>query len=182
MVVAGRLDPLKGFDLAIEAVAALPADRRPTLVVAGEESVDYRDYPAELQALATSRGIGGGVRFVGPQSRADLAELLGSASVVAVPSHSETYGLVALEAAASGTPVVAAAAGGLREAVVDGVTGIVLRSRDPLVWADAIGRILQDPALAASLSTTARVRATGLSWAHSADALVAVYRSQLAVH
>lgn len=182
VVVAGRLDPLKGFDLAIEAVARIPEDLRPALVVAGEESVDYRDYPDELKALADERGIGDSVRFVGPQSRADLAGLLGEALVVAIPSHSETYGLVALEAAASGTPVVAAAAGGLREAVVDGVTGLVLRSREPGVWAEAIGRILQDPALRASLSVTARVRATGLSWAHSADALVAVYRGQLPVH
>lgn len=179
VVVAGRLDPLKGFDLAIEAVAQIPEAIRPALVIAGEESVDYRSYPEELQDLAASLGIANSVRFVGPQSREALADLLAEAQVVAIPSHSETYGLVALEAAASGTPVVAAAAGGLREAVVDGVTGVVLRSREPGVWADAIGRILRDPALQTSLAITARVRATGLSWAHSADALVAVYRSEL---
>lgn len=181
IVAAGRLDPLKGFDLAIEALAAVPAGVRPELVIAGEESVDYSHYPDELRALAASHGVESLVRFVGPQSRADLATLLREARVVVIPSHSETYGLVALEAAASATPVVAAAAGGLREAVVDGVTGIVLASRAPEVWAGAIARILQEPALSASLSTTARVRATGLSWAHSADALVEVYRRALGV-
>jgi D-inositol-3-phosphate glycosyltransferase len=176
-VAAGRLDPLKGFDLAIEAIAALPPEVRPELVIAGEQSVDYEAYPDELRRLAASLGIGDHVRFVGPQSRVDLAALLRAAAVVVVPSHSETYGLVALEGSASGTPVIAAAAGGLREAVVDGVTGLVIGSRDPGVWADAIGRVLGDPELATSLSTTARVRAVGLSWAHSADALVAVYRA-----
>jgi D-inositol-3-phosphate glycosyltransferase len=180
VVVAGRLDPLKGFDLAIEAVALLPQTARPELLIAGEESVDYADYPERLQALADERGLSDRVRFVGPQSRGDLAALLRGAAVVLVPSHSETYGLVALEAAASGTPVVAAAAGGLREAVVDGVTGLVLGSREPRVWADAVSRILLDPDLARSLSTTARVRAMGLSWEHSAEALVSIYRSQLA--
>jgi D-inositol-3-phosphate glycosyltransferase len=179
-VAAGRLDPLKGFDLAIRAIAAVPADRRPELVIAGEESVDYAHYPAELAALADALGIADRVRFVGPQSRGDLATLLREAALVVIPSHSETYGLVALEAAASGTPVVAAAAGGLREAVVDGVTGLVLASRSPEVWSEAITRILDSPALAAKLSTTARVRATGLSWPHSADGLVAVYRAALA--
>ncbi|MCU1528070.1 MAG: hypothetical protein JWP75_1833 [Frondihabitans sp.] len=178
-VVAGRLDPLKGFDLAIEAIALLPSSERPELVVAGEESVDYADYPAELGALAVAHGIRDGVRFVGPQSRSQLAALLRGAAVVLIPSHSETYGLVALEAAASGTPVVAAAAGGLREAVVDGVTGLVLASLEASVWAAAIRRILNDPDLAESFSTTARVRATGLSWAHSAEALVTVYRNAL---
>ena len=177
VVVAGRLDPLKGFDLAIAAIALVADELRPELVVAGEESVDYLHYPAELRALAEARGVASCVRFVGPQSRVDLAKLLREAALVLIPSHSETYGLVALEAAASGTPVVAAAAGGLREAVVDGVTGIVLASREPGVWADALSRILESPALSSSLSTTARVRATGLSWPHSADGLVAVYRA-----
>lgn len=181
VVAAGRLDPLKGFDLAIEAVAAIPADVRPDLVIAGEESVDYRSYPGELRALADGLGIGDRVRFVGPQSRADLAALLREAAVAVVPSHSETYGLVALEAAASGTPVVAAAAGGLREAVVDGVTGVVLRSRAPEVWGSTIERILRDGGFAASLATAARVRAAGLSWAHSADGLVAAYRQVTSV-
>ncbi|WP_245981800.1 glycosyltransferase [Frondihabitans australicus] len=179
VVAAGRLDPLKGFDLAIEALALVPASLRPELVIAGEESVDYAHYPAELLALAASSGVADRVRFVGPQSRADLAALLREARLVVIPSHSETYGLVALEAAASATPVVAAAAGGLREAVVDGVTGVVLASRAPGVWASAIGGILQDQARAASLASTARARATGLSWEHSADALVAVYRRAL---
>ncbi|MBC7441716.1 MAG: glycosyltransferase [Ramlibacter sp.] len=176
-VVAARLQPLKGLDLAIEAIAAVPAELRPELVIAGDASSDYDGYIDELRALAARHGIASGVRFIGPQSRGDLAGLLRGAQVVLVPSHSETYGLVALEAAASGVPVVAAAAGGLREAVVNGDTGVVLDSRDPGVWAEALAGILSNPAFARRLSVAARERAEHLDWPRSAEGLLAVYRS-----
>ncbi|WP_241978009.1 glycosyltransferase [Cryobacterium cheniae] len=176
-VVAGRLQPLKGLDLAIAAIAAVPEPIRPELVIAGDASADYDGYIDELRALAARHGIERSVRFVGPQSRVDLALLLSGARVVLVPSHSETYGLVALEAAASGVPVVAAAAGGLREAVLDGATGVVLDSRDPSVWAGALSQILSNPAFARRLSLAARERAEHLDWQRSADGLVTVYRA-----
>ena len=176
-VVAGRLQPLKGLDLAIEAIAAVPEPIRPELVIAGDASADYDGYIDELRALAARHGIERNVRFVGPQSRVELALLLSGARVVLVPSHSETYGLVALEAAASGVPVVAAAAGGLREAVLDGDTGVVLDSRDPEVWAGALTQILSNPAFARRLSLAARERAEHLDWPRSANGLVTVYRS-----
>ncbi|MDN4638844.1 glycosyltransferase [Agreia sp. PsM10] len=174
-VVAARLQPLKGLDLAIEAIAAVPGSIRPELVISGDASADFDGYIDELSRLARSRGVAESVHFIGPQSRQALAELLRGARVVLIPSHSETYGLVALEAAASRVPVVAAASGGLREAVVDGVTGIVLDSRDPAVWADAIVRLLSDGEQADELSSRARERAETLSWARSADALLGVY-------
>jgi D-inositol-3-phosphate glycosyltransferase len=95
---------------------------------------------------------------------------------VLVPSHSETYGLVALEAAASGVPTVVAASGGLREAVVDGETGIVLESRDPAVWGAAVAGLLTDRTRLARLGSTARERAEHFDWQRSGDALVDVYR------
>jgi D-inositol-3-phosphate glycosyltransferase len=176
-IVAARLQPLKGLDLAIQAVAAVPAALRPELVIAGDASSDFGGYVDELRSLASVHGIADGVRFVGPQSRANLAALLSGARVVLVPSHSETYGLVALEGAASGVPVVAAAAGGLREAVVDSETGLVMQSRDPALWAAAIGRILADPIFADRLSQAGRERAELLSWNRSAAGLAAVYRA-----
>jgi D-inositol-3-phosphate glycosyltransferase len=174
-VVAARLQPLKGLDLAIEAIAAVPADIRPQLVVSGDASADFDGYVDELSTLARLRGIDESVHFIGPQSRRALAELLRQARVVLIPSHSETYGLVALEAAASRVPVVAAASGGLREAVVDGITGVVLDSRDPQVWARAITRLLTDGDEATALSKRARERAETLSWSRSAEALLNVY-------
>lgn len=178
-VVAARLQPLKGLDLAIEAIAAVPGPLRPDLVVAGDASSDFDGYVERLRTLAAGQGIEGGVRFVGPQSRANLATLLRGARVVLIPSHSETFGLVALEAAASGVAVVAAAAGGLREAVVHGETGLVVDSRDPADWAEAITTILSNPGLARRLSLAARERAEHFDWLRSAVGLLAVYAALL---
>ncbi|MEC5183743.1 D-inositol-3-phosphate glycosyltransferase [Cryobacterium sp. MP_3.1] len=180
-VVAGRLQPLKGLDLAIEAIAAVPAPLRPELVIAGDASADYDGYIDELNRLAARHGIENGVRFVGPRSRVDLAALLRGARVVLVPSHSETFGLVALEAAASGVPVVAQGTGGLREAVLDGDTGLLIESRDPQVWADALTGVLSDPALARRLSLAARARAETFDWSRSAASLLDVYCALLPV-
>ncbi|GAA3893121.1 glycosyltransferase [Leifsonia kafniensis] len=178
-VVAARLQPLKGIDLAIEAIAAVPDEMRPDLLVSGDASADFDGYVDELKELASQLGVLQHVRFVGPQSRVDLADLFRGARLVLVPSHSETYGLVALEAAASGVPVVAAASGGLREAVDDGVTGMVLDSRDPAVWAAAIADIVSNPETARRLSLAARERAEQFSWTRSAETLLEVYRGLL---
>ena len=180
VVAAARLQPLKGLDLAIEAVAGVPAPVRPQLVIAGEASADFDGYVDELRALAHDLGVADGVHFIGPQTRDDLAALLRESRIVLVPSHSETYGLVALEAAASGVPVIASASGGLSEAVVDGTTGVVLASREPARWADAIADLLRDDDRATALGRAGRARAETLSWAHSADRLVDGYRRALA--
>jgi D-inositol-3-phosphate glycosyltransferase len=180
VLVAARLQPLKGLDLAIAAIAAIPADIRPTLVIAGAASADYDGYVDELRAVAERVGLSDQLRLVGPRSRLDLAALFRGARLVLVPSHSETYGLVALEGAASGVPVIAAASGGLREAVVDGVTGLVLDSRDPLVWAGAVAGLLADPQGARRLSVAARKHAVQLDWTRSAASLLGVYRGLLA--
>ena len=178
-IVAARLQPLKGLDLAVEAIAAVPAALRPELIIAGDASGDFDGYIDGLRELADRNGIADTVRFLGPQSRADLAALFRDARVVLIPSHSETFGLVALEAAASGVPVVASASGGLREAVLDGDTGIVLGSRDPQDWGAALTTLLGDPDLARRLSVHARARAERLDWPRSARGLLDVYRGLL---
>ncbi|WEO76163.1 glycosyltransferase [Cryobacterium sp. SO2] len=180
-VVAGRLQPLKGLDLAIEAIAAVPEQLRPDLVIAGDASADFDGYIDELTRLAARHGIADRVRFVGPRSRVDLAALFRGARVVLVPSHSETFGLVALEAAASGVPVVAQGTGGLREAVLAGDTGLIVESRDPREWAGALAEVLSDPELARRLSQAARARAEIFDWPRSAAALLDVYCSLLPV-
>lgn len=179
IVTAGRLHPLKGFDLVIEAIAAMPKNLRPHLVIAGEPSEDLTGYVDELKARAARLDVGSTIRFIGSQSREDLATLFREARLVLIPSHSETYGLVALEAAASGVPVVAAASGGLSEAVVNGETGVVLASRDPQVWADQISELVSNANLNAQLSHAARQRAEELSWSRSADKLMLVYTALL---
>ena len=177
VVVAARLEPLKGIDLAIAALAALPATDRPELVIAGGPTTGHESYPAELRSLAAEAGIT--AYFVGPQSRSDLAALLRGARMLLVPSHSETFGLVALEAAASGVPVVAMRSGGLVEAVEHGTTGLLIDSRDPSSWTDAIGRLLADPAMATALGTAGRQRALTFPWRRTALATLDVYADLL---
>ena len=176
ILFAARLQPLKGPDLAIRAMAAVDPAIRPHLVVAGDVSADFAAYEARLLALVDELGLAGQVSFLGPQPRPALARLMRSARLVLVPSHSETFGLVALEAASSGTPVIAAAAGGLREAVAHGVTGQLMDSRRPEDWAAAITGLLTDPDRLARKGVVARVHARRFVWTWAAARLVAVYQ------
>ncbi|MFT4108628.1 glycosyltransferase [Propionicimonas sp.] len=179
VLIAARLEPLKGPDLAIQAVAGLDAEVRPHLVVAGDASSAFASYERELHAMVAEAGLSGGVTFLGAQPRPELARLLRGARVLLVPSHSETFGLVALEAAASGTPVIAASAGGLREAVAHGVTGQLMDSRRPEDWSLALTRLLMVPGLLARMGAVSRVHARRFDWGWAAQRLVAVYRQQL---
>lgn len=178
LVVAARLEPLKGVDLAIEALALLPAPR-PVLRVAGGATSDAA-YVTSLVDLAARRGVAGDLELLGPLSRCDLARLLRTATLVLVPSHSETYGLVALEASASGVPVVAGLAGGLVEAVQAGRTGVLIGSRDPSEWAGEIGTLLEDPAERARLGGGGRRLALSRRWDRVARAQLARYEVILA--
>ncbi len=177
VLVAARLEPLKGIDLAIAALGAMPAQERPPLVVVGGPTARDGGYLEELRALAAAHGVAAG--FPGPQSRPRLAQTMRRAQLLLVPSHSETYGLVALEAAASGVPVVAAASGGLAEAVVDGVTGVLLHDRDPRTWARVVGDLLRDRARAAALGEGGRRHAVAHTWQRTARRLVGAYRAVL---
>ena len=174
-VVAGRLQPLKAPDLAIRALAHVPEEIRPALVVAGAASADFADYEQHLHRTADDLGLGPVVHMVGPQSRTELAWLFQHATLTLVPSHSETFGLVALESAACGTPVVAAASGGLREAVVHGETGQLMDSRQPEDWGLAITKLLTRPAALGWMGTVARVHARRFTWTATVNELLHLY-------
>jgi D-inositol-3-phosphate glycosyltransferase len=126
--------------------------------------------------LAAELGISDAVRFLPPQAGEALADLYRAADLVAVPSHNESFGLVALEAQACGTPVVAAAVGGLVTAVRDGVSGVLVDGHDPTDWARVVGRLLRAPGERAWLSTGAVAHAMNFSWNRTACGLLAVYR------
>ncbi|WGD37468.1 glycosyltransferase [Lysinibacter sp. HNR] len=175
--IAARLQPLKGIDLAVETLALIPSDIRPRLIVAGEDSIDFAGYRDQLREDAQKAGGGLNITFIGAQTRDRLATWLREAKLVMVPSYSETFGLVALEAAASGVPVIAADTGGLREAVVHGTTGLLLTGRDPHVWAAAIEPLLRDPQRLHTLGVAARHRAEGFDWSLVGERLVALYAS-----
>jgi LmbE family N-acetylglucosaminyl deacetylase len=144
-------------------------------VVAGGDSPDHADYLAHLHRLVGETRLDGHVHLVGPQPRPSLAWLFRHAVLTVVPSYSETFGLVALESAASGTPVIAAATGGLREAVVHGESGQLMDSRLPEDWAVALTKLLARPARLRRMGTVARVHARRHTWAATASGLARLY-------
>ncbi|MFD5598644.1 glycosyltransferase [Leucobacter sp. NPDC058333] len=176
VILVGRLHPLKGFDLAIEAIALLPQAERPTLRIVGASPPDGDEYARALHESVVAHGMLTTTAFDGALRRRELAERIRSAALMLVPSHTETFGLVALEAAASGVPVIARDAGGLREAVVAGETGELVAGDDPAVWADTISRMLADTDGLKRMGSAARRHALQRSWQASADRLVEVYR------
>ena len=131
--------------------------------------------PGRLDGLAETLGISGCVRLEPPCPQRELADWYRAATVVLVPSHSESFGLVALEAQACGTPVVAAAVGGLRTAVRDGFSGILVDGHDPVVWARVLSGLVASPGRLAELSRGALAHASGFGWPATADRLIDVY-------
>jgi len=170
----GRIQPLKAPDIVLRAAAKLPGVR---IVVAGGPSGSGLSSPDGLVRLADELGIGARVTFLPPQSRTDLATVYQAADLVAVPSYSESFGLVAVEAQACGTPVAAAAVGGLPVAVRDGITGTLVSGHDVDQWADALDRLLGlSPSQAEAKSRAAAAHAATFSWDNTTDALLASYR------
>jgi D-inositol-3-phosphate glycosyltransferase len=140
------------------------------------------DRPTALIELAASLGISDSVRFLPPQTGDRLPALYQAADLVAVPSHNESFGLVALEAQACGTPVLAAAVGGLVTAVRDQVSGVLVDGHDPVDWARLLGALLSAPARRAELARGAVRHASNFSWARTASGLIEVYRRAVAEH
>ena len=181
VLFCGRLEPLKGGDTLVDAVAALTADPAfddVTVLVIGDDSGDGRSGGGErtrLQERVRSSGVGDRVLFLGAVPHDEVGDYYALADVCVVPSRTESFGLVALEAQSLGTPVVASAVGGLTEIVEDGVTGILVPGRDPLRYAAAIGSMLNDPGCRERMGAAARVRATRYTWSRAVDRLLAIY-------
>jgi D-inositol-3-phosphate glycosyltransferase len=180
LLFAGRIQPLKAPDVLLRAVAALlqrePGRRSRTVVpIVGGPSGSGLDKPQALADLAAELGLTDVVRFVPPVSQAELARWYAAATLVAVPSYNESFGLVAVEAEATGTPVVAAAVGGLTTAVRDGHSGLLVPGHRTDDWADALQRILTDDTLRATLEAGARAQASLFSWDATAEATLRVY-------
>ncbi len=174
----GRIQPLKAPDVLMRAMAPLiraDSTGRLRLLVVGGPSGNGLGLPEALIELAASLGITAGVTFLPPQSPTDLADVYRASDLVAVPSYSESFGLVALEAQACGVPVIAANVGGLGVAVDDGVTGELVDGHDIDKWTSRLAALLADPVRLRSLGSRAAVHAQGFSWDHTTDALLASY-------
>jgi D-inositol-3-phosphate glycosyltransferase len=180
LLFVGRLQPLKGLDVAVRALAELRRPDALLLVVGGASGLEGGSEVARIMSLIDQLGVRDQVRFVEPQPHHILSTYYRAADVVVVPSRSESFGLVALEAAACGTPVVASAVGGLLTLVDDGLTGYLVAGRDPSHFAQRIASILNDPALTAAMSVRAAERARRYTWSFAAARLRRVY-SDLAV-
>jgi D-inositol-3-phosphate glycosyltransferase len=180
VVFAGRVQPLKAPDVVLRAAARLVRDypalaRTLTVAFVGGPSGTGRADPDSLTELARTLGIADLVRLEPPCPQPELADWYRAATVVMVPSYSESFGLVAVEAQACGTPVVAASVGGLRTAVQDGVSGVLVEGHDPADYARALRDLITDPDRRERLSRGAVAHASRFGWNGTVDRLMAVY-------
>jgi D-inositol-3-phosphate glycosyltransferase len=180
LVFAGRVQPLKAPDIVLHAAAQMLRDDprlagRLTVAFVGGPSGTGRADPDGLHELAAQLGIAGLVRLEPPCPQPELADWYRAATLVMVPSYSESFGLVAVEAQACGTPVVAASVGGLRTAVRDGFSGVLVDSRDPARYARAVRDLIAEPATLARLAQGAREHASRFGWSATVDQLLCMY-------
>ena len=181
LLFVGRIQPLKAPDVLITAAAELVRNNpslRSKLVVAicGGPSGSGLERPTALIDLAHELGISDCVRFEPPSDRSRLVQWFRAADLNVVPSFSESFGLVALEAQACGTPVIAANVGGLPTAVADGKSGVLVNGHDPRHWANVINDTINNFDLMSSLSNGAVAHASQFGWNATADKLFQVYQ------
>ncbi|WP_460801711.1 D-inositol-3-phosphate glycosyltransferase [Nocardioides pacificus] len=180
LLFAGRIQPLKAPDVLLRAVAVLikqsPQLRSRLVVpVVGGPSGSGLEHPESLAQLADELGLTDVVRFVPPVAQDELARWCAAATLVAVPSYNESFGLVAAEAQATGTPVVAAAVGGLTTVVRDGHSGLLVEGHEPRDWAAALRRVIEDEDLHARLCAGAVRQAAMFAWEATAERTLGVY-------
>jgi D-inositol-3-phosphate glycosyltransferase len=175
LLFVGRIQPLKGVDVAVRALAALNRRDASLYVVGGASGMQGDSEVARVNALIDELGLTQQVHFVEPQAHHMLSTYYRAADAVWVPSRSESFGLVALEAAACGTPVIANAVGGLLSLVDHGLTGYLVADRDPEMFAKYTAELLNNPTLAASMSAAAAERGRRYTWSFAAARLRRVY-------
>ena len=175
LLFVGRIQPLKGLAVAVRALAALDEQRAMLLVVGGPSGPDGAAELERVRDLVAELGLASRVRFVDPQPHHLLSSYYRAADVCLVPSRSESFGLVALEAAACGTPVVAAAVGGLRTLVDHGHTGFLVEGPDPDGFAAYVREVIDNPRLADELGVNAAARAGHYRWSITAARLRRLY-------
>jgi D-inositol-3-phosphate glycosyltransferase len=190
ILFVGRVEPLKGIDTLLRAMA-LVARRRPewipnlcVAIIGGDPSAGEKATNAEMTRLHTLReelGIGDLVTFLGAKDQDTLQNYYSAAEMVVVPSHYESFGMVALEAMACGTPVIASEVGGLAFVVRDGVTGFHVPERDPEALANRIELLFTDEVLRMRLGRRAACWAESYGWSTIADRLLEMYHEMGAV-
>jgi D-inositol-3-phosphate glycosyltransferase len=184
LLFVGRIQPLKAPDVLLHAAARLvqaqPGLRdRLEVVIVGGPSGTGLTHPEHLHKLAGDLGIADITTFARPVDQPTLADYYRAATVTVVPSHTESFGLVAVESQACGTPVVAAHVGGLRAAVDDGRSGLLVQGHDPADYAAAIRRIVTDTTMERRLGHGAVAHAARFGWSRTAEGILDVYAEAL---
>jgi D-inositol-3-phosphate glycosyltransferase len=185
LLFVGRIQPLKAPDVLLRAAALMVAknpdlrDRLRVVVVGGPSGSGLAE-PEQQQKLAGALGIADLTRFERPVHQARLADYYRAADLTVVPSYTESFGLVAVESQACGTPVVAASVGGLRTAVADGVSGVLVAGHDPSDYAAAIADLIRDPERYSRLARSAVRHASEFGWEVTADRVLDVYAEAMA--
>jgi D-inositol-3-phosphate glycosyltransferase len=191
--VVGRIQPFKGQAFALEVFSRVRKSIRDGALgtQAAHAQIELRfvgtatpkaadnDYLVSIHDRINELGLDGDVTFLGALGRTETARALAEATLTLIPSLSETFGLVALESAACGTPVVTQSVGGLVESVQDGTSGLLLPDRDPEHWAETIVALLKDRARYRSMRTASRAFALDRDWQSSANRIEAFYRRLL---
>jgi D-inositol-3-phosphate glycosyltransferase len=175
LLFVGRIQALKGLDVAISAFAQLRDPNAVLVVVGGPSGPEGEAEHARVEKLASELGVAERIIWREPQPHELLSTYYRASNVVLVPSRSESFGLVALEASACGTPVVAAAVGGLRTLVEHGLTGFLVEGRDPAAFAAFAGEIVTNPALAEEMGRNGARQAMRYQWSISAARLRRLY-------
>ncbi len=175
LLFVGRIQPLKGVDVAISTLAQIERADAKLWIVGGASGTGGAQEVQRIRQMVSDLGLIDRVRFVPPQPHHLLSTFYRAADLCLVPSRSESFGLVALEAAACGTPVIASAVGGLLTLVEHGTTGYLVDSRDPALYAEWVDAILGDPVLARRLSVSSAARAADYTWSTSAARLRRIY-------
>ncbi|HVE76913.1 MAG TPA: glycosyltransferase [Actinomycetota bacterium] len=185
LLFAGRLQPLKSADTAVRALAGViksgdfTVDQVRLLIVGGSSGLTGSGEPSRLRDLANALGVSQAVEFWPAQAQEDLAVFYQAADVCIVPSRSESFGLVALEAMATGRPVVASGVGGLVSLIDDGVNGFLVDPGDSSAFTERIRQLLTDPGLADEFGRAGGIKAQSYSWDRAADRVTGVYRGEL---
>ena len=175
LLFVGRLQGLKGADLAIETLAASDRTDATLLLCGGPSGAAGDDYVEYLHELARSLNVADRLQWVSPKAHHVLSTYYRAADAVLVPSRSESFGLVALEASACGVPVIAANVGGQATIVRHGDTGFLVDGRNPADWAAHVDAVLNNNAVAAAMGTAAAARSLHYAWSTTAARLRRLY-------
>jgi len=174
LLYVGRLQPIKGLETLLDAMTRLPADLH-LLIVGGDQDEPENGHADHLRARVAALGLGARVRFLGAQPQERLRLFYAAADATVMPSYYESFGMVALEAMACGSPVVASRVGGLTTTVRDGVTGYLVPEGDPDALAERVRTLLDDPSTREGLGREAALWAAEHRWPCVAEALVRLY-------